>query len=176
MYRPEATVEIFECIDMFVDKIISEDKELILMGDMNCNMLAKPLDNTTKHTKRIYGAFGLTLLIKEPTRTTSDTQTLIDHAITNKPDLISGSGVIPCGISDHDMIYIIRTARLPKIKSDPQILNVRNFKRFDNLLKILSIYIIPILSARLMKIQTQCGYNGKLCLSTYSASMLLLIL
>ena len=94
-------------------------------------MLAKPLDNTTKHIKGIYGAFGLTLLIKEPTRTTSDSQTLIDHAITNRLDFISGSGVIPCGISDHDVIHIIRTVRLLKINNDPQILNVRNFKRFD---------------------------------------------
>ena len=101
------------------------------MGDMNCNILAKILDNTTKHIKRIYDAFGLTLLIKEPARTTSDTQTLIDHAIKNRPDLISDSGVLPCGISDHDVICIIRTARLPKIKSDPKILNVHNFKRFD---------------------------------------------
>ena len=77
------------------------------MGDMNCNMLTKPLDNTTKHIKRIYDAFGLTSLIKEPTRTISDIQTLIDHAITNRPNLISGSGVIPFGISDHDVIYII---------------------------------------------------------------------
>ena len=91
IYRLEATVKIFECINMFVDKIISEDKEFILISDMNCNMLAKPLDNTTKHIQRIYDAFDLNLLIKEATRTTSDTQTLIDHAITNRPDLISGS-------------------------------------------------------------------------------------
>ena len=63
IYRLEATVEIFECINRFVDKIISEDKEFILMGDMNCNMLAKPLDKTTKHIERIYVAFGLTLFI-----------------------------------------------------------------------------------------------------------------
>ena len=109
------------------------------MGDMNCNMLTKPLDNTTKHIKRIYDAFGLTSLIKEPTRTISDIQTLIDHAITNRPNLISGSGVIPCGISDHDVIYIIRTARLPKIKSDPEILNVCNFKRFDTSKDLVSL-------------------------------------
>ena len=56
---------------------------------------------------------------------------MVDHAITNRPDLIFGSGVTPCEISDHYVIYTIRTARLPKTKSDPQILNVRNFERFD---------------------------------------------
>ena len=95
IYRPEATVEIFECINRFVDKIISEDKEFILMGDMNCNMLAKPLDNTTKHIKRIYDAFGLTLLSKEPTRSTSNTQTLIDHVITTVQILFQAVELFP---------------------------------------------------------------------------------
>ena len=110
--------------------------------------LAKPLNNTTKHIKRRYDAFGFTLLIKEPTRITSDTQTFIDHAIANRPDLISGSGVIACGISDHDVTYIIRTARLPKIKSHPQILNVSKFKRFDtfNFIKDLVNLLLDIIS------------------------------
>ena len=40
-------------------------------------------------------------LIKEPTRVTATTKTLIDLAFTNKPELINGSGVIHLGISDH---------------------------------------------------------------------------
>ena len=60
---------------------------------------------------KIYDASGLTVLIKEPVRVTSDTQTLIDHAITNRPDLISGSGVVPREISDHDLIDIYHKNR-----------------------------------------------------------------
>ena len=51
MYRPDATVEILDCINKFVDKIIPEDKELVLIGNINRNMLAKPLDNGAKHIK-----------------------------------------------------------------------------------------------------------------------------
>ena len=41
------------------------------------------------------------------------------------------SGVIPCGISDHDIIYILRNSRLAKIKKEPNVVNIRNFKRFS---------------------------------------------
>ena len=52
--------------------------------------------------------YKLTQLIKEPTRTTSDTKTLTDRFIINRTDLMSDSGVIPCGISDYDAIYITK--------------------------------------------------------------------
>ena len=53
---------------------------------------------------------------------------MIDHIVTNKPDKVADSGVIPCGISDHDLIYIIRHAKLPKIKRKPRILTIRIHK------------------------------------------------
>ena len=79
---------------------------------MTCYLSA----SRTKHLVQIYNTYGLQQIIKEATRTTLDTQTLIDHIVTNKPDKVADSGVIPCGISDHDLIYIIRHAKLPKIK------------------------------------------------------------
>ena len=47
-------------------------------------------------------------LIKEPTRLTQTTATIIDHFATNKPDLIINSEVFAAGLSDHDMIFGIR--------------------------------------------------------------------
>ena len=38
--------------------------------------------------------------MKEPTMTTSTTSTIIDHIMTNRPDVVSSSGVKPCGISE----------------------------------------------------------------------------
>ena len=48
--------------------------------------------------------------------------------VTNKPDKVADSGVIPYGISDHDLIYIIRHAKLPNIKRKPMILTIRIHK------------------------------------------------
>ena len=52
-------------------------------------------------------------MIKEATRTTSDTKSSIDYIATNRSDRITSRGVIPCGISDHDVVYAVRTMRIP---------------------------------------------------------------
>ena len=74
----------------------------------------------------------LTQVIKEATRTTAETNTLTYYIVTNKKDNIADSGIIPCGISDHDLVYIIRHARLPKINKDPKIVTVRSTKNLNN--------------------------------------------
>ena len=90
-----------------------------------------PLDNDAKHMKNIHHSNNLTQLITEPTRTTDNTKTHIDQAVTNRPSQILDSGVIPRGISDHDIIYVLRNSRLAKIKIEPKVVNIRNFRRFS---------------------------------------------
>ena len=131
LYRPEGPVAVFDKIESMISKITGEKKEYILMGDLNCDLLSMTL-NKTKHIVQIDNTYGLVQVIKEATRTTSDTHTLIDHIVTNKIDRIAESGVMPCGISDHDVIYIIRHARLPKMKKDPKILSVRDTRKLDD--------------------------------------------
>ena len=58
-------------------------------------------------------------------------KTLIYHIATNRPELASGSGVIPNGISDHDILYMVRKTKLPKVKLQPKTLTTKNFKNFD---------------------------------------------
>ena len=81
---------------------------------------------------QIYNTHGLTQVIKEATRTTAETNTLTYCIVTNKKGNIADSGIIPCGISDHDLVYIIRHARLPKINKDPKIVTVRSTKNLNN--------------------------------------------
>ena len=52
--------------------------------------------------------------------------------VTNKKDNVADSGIIPCCIGDHDLVYIIRHARHPKIKKVPKIVTVRSTKNFIN--------------------------------------------
>ena len=94
-------MEYFDELKSLISSIESEDKITIMLGDTNCNYLDNS-DNDTKHLKRISITYKLTRLIKEHTRTTSDTKTLIDHITVNRTDLVSDNGVIPCRISDHD--------------------------------------------------------------------------
>ena len=113
------------------------------MGDTNCDLF-DPSNNNTKNLKRILNSFELTQLIKEPTRTTATTKTIIDHIITNKPNMVSNSGVISCGISDHNVVFIERNVRAPKLKVPPKILIVSNFKRFDSVSFQADIMGIPM--------------------------------
>ena len=113
LYRPpDKPVEYFDELESLISSIESEDKDTVMLGDTNCTFLDNS-DNDTKHLKRILMTYKMTQLIKEPTRTTSDTKTLIDHIIVNKTDMVLDSGVIPCGISDHDAIYITKKYEKP---------------------------------------------------------------
>ena len=67
-----------------ISRIDSENKECI--GDTNCNLLSELPDNSTKHLTKLLQAYNFTQIIDEPTRTTMDTATLIDHVIKNRPD------------------------------------------------------------------------------------------
>ena len=95
LYRPPGKpVDVFGFMDNLFHKLDEKNKEYITIGDMNCDLL-KPSKQFAKHLKRIYNKHNVTQLIKQPTRTTDDTKTLIDHISTDKPTCISESGVIP---------------------------------------------------------------------------------
>jgi hypothetical protein len=68
-------------------------------------------------------------LIKEPTRITDTTATLLDVAIVSKPDNICRSGVLHIGISDHSLIYVCR--KISFVKKEIKIVNVRNYRNFN---------------------------------------------
>ena len=128
--RPDSLVELFKPTEELISSIDQENKECIVAGDFNCDLL-KPDQNNPKHIKRIYKTYGFRQVIEKPTRTTSNSKTLIDHIASNRPECVSESGVIPCGISDHDIVYLIRSMRVPRIKKEPKTITVRKCKRFD---------------------------------------------
>ena len=66
-----------------------------------------------------------------PTRTTTNSKTLIDIIITKIEDTkITDSGVIDLGISDHNLVYICRKISIP-VKA-PKIVETRQFKNFND--------------------------------------------
>ena len=112
--------------------IDDENKELNILGDLNCDMLKSVSDQPTKTLKTIYEAYQLSQLITEGTRITNRSCTLIDHYVTSMPEKINLSGVIHTGISDHSLIYGIRKINpiiSPRKKANK--IEVRNMKRFN---------------------------------------------
>ena len=88
LYRPpDSLVELFDLIEKLVSNIDQENNKCIIAGDFNCDLL-KTGDNNPKHIKRIYRAYSSKQLIETPTRTTSDSKTLVDHVATNRPEWV----------------------------------------------------------------------------------------
>ena len=88
-------------------------------------------NNDTKNLKSLLTKFNLAQLIKSPTRTTATSKTIIDQIITNRSEAVSKSGVLACGINDHDVVFMTKHMRLPKLRTPPRLLNVRNYKKFN---------------------------------------------
>ena len=99
IYRPpEKPISYFSELEFLFGRLESQNKEsIIIMGDINCD-LNTPLDNNIKRLNNTLNSFGCSQLIKDAARTAKTTSTIIDHIITNRPDIISSSGVRPCGI------------------------------------------------------------------------------
>ena len=100
------------------------------MGDFNCDLLPDDKTSFTNRLVDIINLFQLTQVIEEPTRITSDTQTLLDLFITNKPENIINSGVVQLGISDHNLIFGCRKLSLGK--NQPKIVETRNYKYYKS--------------------------------------------
>ena len=131
LYRPPGKpVAYFNDIDTLFGTIDCEDKETIYLGDTDCDMLDFA-NNDTKYLIKLLTKYNLTQMIKSLTRTTAATKTIIDHIITNRPESVSKNGVLASGISDHDVIFLTKNMRLPKLKVPPKQLKVRNYKRFN---------------------------------------------
>ena len=132
-YRPPDTpLELFNNYEDLITKMDSENKEVILIGDFNCDwsrLIVNKANVQTNKLAELAGTFQFEQLINEPTRITSTTKTLIDLAFTNKPELINGSGIIHLGISDHSLIYIQRKISIPR--NNPKVIKTRQLKHYS---------------------------------------------
>ena len=132
IYRPpNAPAEFFDCFETLIKQIDDENKEMYILGDLNCNLLQeKALFNVpTSKLNSIYELYQLSQLINEPTRVTLTTSSLIDHVVTNTPEKISHSGVMHTGISDHSLIYAIR--KIKHFQKNDDFVEIRNMKNFN---------------------------------------------
>ena len=77
-YRPpNSEMKLFDFFEIFLSKCDAESKELIVIGDINCNMIKSPKDSSTKKLIFLSALYNLEQLIKEPTRVTSTSSSLM---------------------------------------------------------------------------------------------------
>ena len=109
-YRPpSANVDLFDDYTKFLEKCDLMNRQLFILGDMNCDYFKYPPEPRTEKLKFLSSMYQLQQLISEPTRATNTSATLIDLIFTNDSNNIAKSGVIYNGMSDHSIIYVIRT-------------------------------------------------------------------
>ena len=102
------------------------NNELVIIGALNINYLNK---DSHRQLKDNIALQGMKQIVKEPTRTTKDSQTLIDVILTNRPDNLCSANVILSSLSDHDIIGCKR--EINNIKMSDIIINCRDYKNYD---------------------------------------------
>ena len=123
---------ILEHFEIFLHKAEQENKDLIVTGDLNCNLLLAEGNIQTKKLKDLMQIYQLRQHITTPTRITTDTQSLIDIILTKVDDTKTcNSGVVHVGISDHSLVYICR--KIGILKKSPKLVETRQFKHFNAL-------------------------------------------
>ena len=90
VYRPPSSNS--EWIDLFEEELSiaqTTGLELIIMGDINIDLKLSP----NKKWQNLIELFDLSQLIKDPTRVTESSSTIIDHVYSSKPENIVESFV-----------------------------------------------------------------------------------
>ena len=112
-YRPPSDpIRTFKKLENVLSFLDNEGKEIILLGDTNCDltkMIAnQPIENHARHMSEVYDLFSFKQPIQEPTRVSLTTSSLIDHIATTCLNNIVYSGVLQVSMSDHYLVYCLR--------------------------------------------------------------------
>ena len=106
----------------------TDGNDLIIIGDMNCDVRAKKPSKDTQQLITLCEDYKLKQLINKPTRMTTTSSTTIDHLWTGNNDLITTTGTCE-GISDHCGIYAYVNENLGK--QEPEEITYRDFRNFS---------------------------------------------
>ncbi|MGL5402433.1 MAG: endonuclease/exonuclease/phosphatase family protein, partial [Acinetobacter sp.] len=110
VYRPSNTQNnnnnqlqnFFNNLENLLIKSIAQDREIIVMGDLNIDLLKKNSDAT--QLLDIFGAYQFSLMNEmKPTRSFNSSASLIDHLFCNFQCNFN-TEIIPVAFSDHDAI------------------------------------------------------------------------
>lgn len=115
VYRPPNTVaEFIANFETILDYTSIQEKETLIFGDLNCDLLAKRKSTDIKELCKLFTIYQFIQLIKVPTRIVEHSSTLIDLIFTTVQGKIIDSGVLECSIIDHSLVYAIRKAKPPR--------------------------------------------------------------
>ena len=131
VYRPPSSLSNWvNDMERTLELIYSENKEILLLGDLNYNFVNNQSINSTWNS--VYSSYNLKQLVNQPTRVTSCSSSIIDHLYTNMPCNIAEVTVPILTLSDHYPVCFTR-----KLTSKPEkgllhnSISYRNLKHFN---------------------------------------------
>ena len=142
VYRPpSATLNWFdtELCDALIS-VMPMNKPIYIFGDLNCNLLNSS-DPASQALINFCASFNLTQLIRQPTRITESSATLIDVILTSHENSIIDTQVMPSSISDHDLIYVV--LKLKRQRPKPVYITTRSFKNYQQDVFLRDISMVP---------------------------------
>lgn len=99
-YRPPGSnVHYWDLINDSIRKANDANVQFIILGDFNVDYL----NNPSHHLTDIMNLYQLHQLIDKPTRITDTTETCLDLILTQSPNIIVSSDVMPPVCSDHSV-------------------------------------------------------------------------
>lgn len=107
-------------------RIFSEYDSILCMGDMNINLLDYDSSNTSDLLS-VFNTFSLEQIIKEPTRISGNSMTLIDLISTNIE--VCDSGVVDVNIADHFLVFC--KLALNNTNNPAKMISYRNLKNIN---------------------------------------------
>ena len=134
-YRPPSDpVDSFNKVEKVLSYLDKEGKEIILLGDTNCDLAKsaqdQPAENNAKHISSLYELFSLKQLIEEPIRVTLTSSSMIDRIATTSARNIIEAGVHKVSMSDHYMVSCVRKFE-GALKKDHKVITTGSMKNFD---------------------------------------------
>ena len=129
VYRlPDAPIDFLEGLsETFVDSLL-HGLNVLILGDLNCNVLGTT-DPDGCALINFCSTFGLTQLVKTPTRVTENSKSLIDVALTTNENMIYACDVIQSAISDHSLVSLTLGFETPRPRSI--FVTTRSYKNYD---------------------------------------------
>jgi hypothetical protein len=91
-----------------VKKALNLSKEVIILGDLNENVLQIPLTGSTKNLLDFMELHDFKQCVKQPTRVTETSSTLIDHVYCSDVNHIRSCVVLSNSLSDHYPVKVER--------------------------------------------------------------------
>lgn len=119
IYRPPDNQQFYANLEHYLQNIWKNRKNIMIVGDFNSDLYfnGKSAEECLagKRLLRVLSKFSMENIIKQPTRITERSRTLLDLMITSRKEQVIRSGEINTGIADHSLTYAVLRLRRNRI-------------------------------------------------------------